>query len=211
MIEYDKLVDIQEQQLGFIDNLPKMKNIFMLIIIILLAVGGAWFYSSKNKKVSAGVGDPKNAIYIIENRSVKLVNGYAETEAAPGSASKIITKYFGNELKTDLDGDGREDTAFIITQQGGGSGVFYYAVAALNKPEGYVGSDGYLLGDRIAPQSTILSTNPNHKNVVVFNFADRAPSEPMTANPSVGKSVYLKIGSDIRWGVVAPNFEGESR
>lgn len=186
-----------------------MKKIIVLIIAILLVGGVVWFYKQK-AGMSTGASDPKNATYVIDGRPVTLVNGYAETEVAPGSASKIITKYFGNELKTDLDGDGREDTAFIITQQGGGSGVFFYAVAALNKPEGYIGSDGYLLGDRVAPQSTTLSTNPNHKNVVVFNFADRAPSEPMTASPSVGKSVYLKMGSDSRWGVVLPNFEGES-
>ncbi len=187
-----------------------MKKIIILIVIVLLVVGGTSFYKQK-AGINTRASDPKNATYVIDGRPVTLVNGYAETEVAPGSSSKTITKYFGNELKADLDEDGREDTAFIIAQQGGGSGVFYYAVAALNKPEGYVGSDGYLLGDRIAPQSTTLSTNPNHKNVVVFNFADRASTEPMTASPSVGKSVYLKIGSDMRWGVVVPNFEGESR
>ncbi len=186
-----------------------MKKISIGIIILLVVGGAVWFYQQKGG-VGTEANDPKNATYVIDNRPVKLVNGYAETEVAPGSASKTITKYFGNELKADLDGDGREDVAFIITQESGGSGVFYYAVAALNKPEGYVGSDAYLLGDRIAPQSTNLSTNPKHKNVVVFNFADRAQGEPMSASPSVGKSVYLKIGSDSRWGVVVPNFEGES-
>jgi hypothetical protein len=48
------------------------------------------------------------------------VDGISETEAAPGSASKIITRYFGNELRTDLDGDDVEDIAFILTQSSGG-------------------------------------------------------------------------------------------
>lgn len=101
--------------------------------------------------------------------------------------------------------------AFLLTQEGGGSGVFFYAVAALNTGRGYAGSDGYLLGDRIAPQSTNVSQNTRHQRVVIFNYAERMPGEPMTARPSVGKSVYLKIDTgSMRWGIVEPNFEGES-
>ena len=153
----------------------------------------------------------KNATYTIEGQSVTLVNGRAETSAAPGAASKVVTQYFGNELKTDLNGDGKEDVAFILTQERGGSGTFFYAVAALNTDRGYVGSDGYLLDDRIAPQSTNLSPNPRHKYVVVFNYAVRAPGEPMTTQPSIGKSAYLKLDPvTMQWGIVVPDFEGES-
>lgn len=156
--------------------------------------------------------DYKNIEYIIEGQRVKLIDGAAATEGAPGSAAKIVTNYFGNELKTDLNNDGRDDTVFILTQTRGGSGTYFYAVAALQTDEGYVGSDGFLLGDRIAPQTTEVSRNPRHKNVVVVNYADRAPGEPMTASPSVGKSAYLKLDpKTMQWGIVVPDFEGESR
>ena len=156
--------------------------------------------------------DPKNTSYMLDGQHVQLIDGKAEVEAAPGSATKIVTSYFGNEVTADLNGDGRKDVAFIITQTTGGSGTFYYAVAALNTPDGWMGSDGYLMGDRIAPQATTLSQNPKQKGVVVFNFAERAPGEPMTAQPSVGKSVYLKLDpASMQWGIVEPNFEGESR
>lgn len=155
--------------------------------------------------------DYKNTSYTINGETVHLVDGYSESEIAPESAAKVITRYFGNELVVDLDGDGDDDVAFILTQETGGSGIFYYAVAALNVDDGYVGSDGYLLGDRIAPQSTNLSPNPRHQQVVVFNYADRAPGEPMSVAPSVGSSVYLKIvPEDKRWAIVVPDFEGES-
>ena len=131
----------------------------------------------------------KNAEYVIEGQRIKLADGLREAETSPGSASRIVTRYFGNELKTDLNGDGREDVVFLLTQQRGGSGTFFYAVAALNTTAGYLGSDGYLLGDRIAPQTTVVSRNPRHKNVIVVNYGDRRPDEPMTAQPSVGKSV----------------------
>lgn len=156
-------------------------------------------------------GGYKDASYVIEGKSVQLTDGYSESAIAPDSATKIITRYFGNELFTDLDGDGDEDVAFILTQVTGGSGTFYYAVAALNTENGYIGSDGYLLGDRIAPQSTDVSSNPRHKNVVVFNYTDREPDEPMSKEPSMGKSVYLKmVPESMQWAIVEPDFEGES-
>jgi hypothetical protein len=123
-----------------------------------------------------------------------------------------VTRYFGNEYVADLDADGRDDVVFLLTQETGGSGVFYYVVAARNTEQGYIGSDGYLLGDRVAPQTIQMSPNPKHKNVIVVTFADRAMGEPMTAQPSIGKSVYLKLDTaSMMWGIVEPDFEGESR
>lgn len=182
---------------------------------MLLVLGVGVYLVTKDRSVTeqevAGA-DYKNTSYLIEGERVELKDGVSEVQIE-GSASNVVTRYFGNELRTDLDGDGAEDdVAFIVTQEGGGSGTFFYAVAALKDEAGYRGSDGYLLGDRIAPQSTTLSPNPRHVQVVVFNYADRAPGEPLTAQPSVGKSAYLKIDPEsLRWGIVEPDFEGESR
>jgi len=188
------------------------KIVISIIVVIMVVVAGYVLWnSSKSEKQHMVNGDYKDIVYVIDGKNVELKDGVAETEAAPGSASKIVTRYFGNELKTDLNGDGREDVVFLLTQDMGGSGTFFYVVAALNTGNGYRGSDGYLLGDRIAPQSTSLSQNPRHKNVVVVTYADRAPGEPMTARPSVGKSVYLKIVPEtLQWAIVEPDFEGES-
>lgn len=189
------------------------------IVIVIIIVGLGWFaFRPSSPTTENGVeqkvassADYKNATYTIEGKQVKLTDGVAETPTAPGSASMITTRYFGNELKTDLNGDGREDVAFILTQSPGGSGTFYYAVAALNTPDGYIGSDGYLLGDRIAPQTTNVSPDANQKYVVVFNYAVRASGEPMTAQPSVGKSTYLKLNPDtMQWAIVLSPEERES-
>ncbi len=190
------------------------KWVLVSLVLIVLLVGGFFALNSYiyNEKQAPTVDDYKDAEYTIDGIRIKLEDGVAEIEAAPGSASKIATRYFGNELVTDLNDDGRSDTVFLLTQQTGGSGIFYYVVAALNLKEGYVGSDGYLLGDRIAPQSTEVSSNPRHKNVIVVNYADRASGEPMTTPPSVGESTYLKLDlENMQWGIVEPDFEGESR
>ena len=185
-----------------------------VIVAVVVLIGGCSSNSENQPQGQAAVPgtEYRNAEYLIEGQRIKLADGLAEADTSPGSASRIVTRYFGNELKTDLNDDGREDVVFLLTQQRGGSGTFFYAVAALNTEAGYLGSDGYLLGDRIAPQSTVVSRNPRHKNVVVVNYGDRRPDEPMTAQPSVGKSVYLKLDAEtVRWGIVVPDFEGESR
>lgn len=191
-----------------------MKKLLLTSFAIIILIGAFLALKSYNyeEKQTGGVADYKNAEYVIEGNTVKLIDGVSELEVVPGSASKVITRYFGNELKADLNGDSREDVVFILTQERGGSGIFFYAVSALNTEQGYVGSDGYFLGDRIAPQSTNISTNPRHKSVIVVNYADRAPQEPMTAEPSIGKSAYLKLDPiTMQWGIVVPDFEGESR
>ncbi|MDP3207563.1 MAG: hypothetical protein Q8M65_00300 [Rhodoglobus sp.] len=119
---------------------------------------------------------------------VTLVGGMAETAAAPGSASRVTTRFFGNEAKGDLNGDGNEDIAFLLTQDGGGSGTFFYVVVALRTDDGYTGTNAVLLGDRIAPQTTEI-----HGTELIVNYAERAPDEPMTTPPSIGVSKYLKV------------------
>lgn len=187
-------------------------SVIVGVLAAFIIVGGTWFWLSKNiaapQSTSASY---KNATYIFAGKPITLVNGHAEESAAPGSASKIVTDYFGNEVKLDLDGDGREDVAFLLTQQTGGAGTFYYVVAALNTPSGYKGSHAVLLGDRIAPQTTELSRNPSHKNVIVVNYADRAPGESFAVQPSLGKSVWLKFDpATMQFGEVVQNFEGEA-
>ncbi len=183
-----------------------------VLAVLLLVVGFFAVRSFLSRQPHVGIStEYKSVAYMIEGQRIQLEHGVAETPLAPDSALKSITQYFGNELITDLDGDGDDDVAFVLSHTTGGTGTFYYAVAALATENGYVGSDGYLLGDRVAPQSVELSPNPRHVYVVVFNYADRALGEPMAAQPSVGKSVYLKmVPETAQWAIVEPDFEGES-
>jgi len=189
------------------------KIISYIALALIVLVGGFFMLNSYiyNEKQADTAADYKNATYVIEGTSVTLKDGVHEAEAASGSASKVVTRYFGNEVTLDLNADNRDDVVFLLTQETGGGGVFYYAVAALNTENGYVGSQALLLGDRIAPQTTEISQDPSHVSVVVINYADRAPGEPMTTQPSVGKSIWLKLDVDsMQFGEVVQNFEGEA-
>ena len=180
-----------------------MKNTLILIGVgLLLLVAGFYTFNSfihNEKQVSQSINTNssyRDIKYIIEGESMMIGNQL---------------QFFGNELVTDINDDGRDDVVFLVTYTPGGSGTFFYAVAALKTDTGYVGSDGYLLGDRIAPQTIELSQNPNHNNVIVINYADRKVDESMVTPPSMGKSVYLKLDTDaMQWGIVEPDFSGEA-
>ena len=133
----------------------------------------------------------RNGTYIVEGQSITLVNGEAENELAPGSETKQVTRYFGNEVNLDLNGDGLLDAAFLISQTSGGSGVFYYVVAAIKTGDGIEGTNAIYLGDRIAPQST--NVDPNNPAQFIVNYADRKPDEPMIAEPTIGVSKIIKL------------------
>lgn len=154
------------------------------------------------------VVDPKNLTYNLAGEAVTLVAGKSAVPAAPGSAQTVTTQYFGNELVTDVNADGMDDTVFLLTQDGGGSGTFFYLAAALKTAQGYEGTEAVFIGDRIAPQNITKGDVPG---TVVVNYADRAPGESFAVPPSIGKSLVLKFNSaDNGWGELVADFEGES-
>ena len=136
--------------------------------------------------------DYKNATYLIEGSFITLTDGVFEMEAAPGSATKITTRYFGNEAIGDLNNDGKNDIAFLLTQTTGGSGTFFYLVVALQTTSGTEGTNAIFLGDRIAPQNTSITNG-----MIIVNYADRNPGETFTTQPSLGISKYFKIEKNI--------------
>ncbi|MBI5004236.1 hypothetical protein HZC00_04035 [Candidatus Kaiserbacteria bacterium] len=175
------------------------KIVWGIIIVIIISAG---IYFSLVKKVEAPTDelderalikdfDPRNTVVRVNGEMLRFVDGVSEVEVAPGSASKIITKYFGNETHGDLNGDGKEDIAYLITQDGGGSGTFFYVVAVLTLHDSYYVSNAFLIGDRIAPQTTEIVSGE-----LRVNYAERKPGEPMTAQPSVGVTMHLKVTPD---------------
>lgn len=125
-------------------------------IIKMVTYQGRWFLDGDLPPGAHLLpADYKDGTYIIEGYPTTLLSGYSEVPVIAGSASKTITQYFGNEAVGDLNGDGTPDIAFLLTQTSGGSGTFYYVVAALKTPYGYQGTNAVLLGDRIAPPAQV--------------------------------------------------------
>ncbi len=136
--------------------------------------------------------DYKNGTYTIDGQPVTLTDGVSKVPAVADSASSVTTTYFGDDATGDLSGDGEPDVAFILTQNSGGSGTFYYVVVALKTENGYLGTNAVMLGDRIAPQTTQITDGQ-----LIVNYADRKPGEPMTTPPSVGVSKYFHLQGSV--------------
>lgn len=191
-----------------------MKNILLiavgLIVLAVVIVLVRLNYSDdiESQEVEVVVGEPSvlDTPFIIDGNEFALVNGVAEIEAAPGSASKETLSIFGAPIYGDFDNDGDEDAAVLLQQTSGGSGVFYYAALALFDGTKYVSTNAMFLGDRIAPQTIEIQ-----EGRAVFNYADRKAGEPMTEQPSVGKSVWVHYDvTNNEIGEWVKDFEGEA-
>lgn len=145
-----------------------------LLLLVAVFVGG--FFASKRY-----IFDETHGAASDYRKVTVYIDGDAVEVGTDG------TKYFGNEAHNDINDDGINDTAYIITRETDGSGVFYYAVAALWMDDGtYVGTNAVFLGDRIAPQSTEI-----RNSIIIVNYADRANDEPFSTAPSHGVTAYL--------------------
>ena len=154
-------------------------------LVLALAVAGAC--APVGTAASGGAGaptiappDPLNATFTIGKTSTTLSNGRSEVEAAPGSATKIVTVLTDKRATGDVDGDGRADAIVVLTQQPGGSGTFYYVAVVLNGAKGVTTTPATLLGDRIAVSGVRLDGS-----TIVVDLLDRASGQPLTASPSV--------------------------
>jgi len=162
--------------------------VVLLVVVIVLAT------TKQNNNIVNNVSNVdstnnasnSNNINNLNNVDFKSISYYIDDQEVKIDGSKI--QYFGNDLRQDLNNDGLEDVAFLITDNSEGSGVFYYLVAAINTGNGYTGTNAIFIGDRIAPQ-TINYAN----NEIVVNYADRKPDEPFTTAPSVGVSKYVML------------------
>ena len=167
----------------------------VLLILVVVIAAGVYKFNFTNDDIYVGNNvfmSSKDATYNIEGEPVTLVNGLAETDITPGSEAKKVTRYFGNEVTGDVNGDGKTDVAFLLTQTSGGSGTFYYVAVALGAETRYQGMNAVLLGDRIAPQSTEIKDG-----TIVVNYAERKPGESFAVAPSVGVSKYFKFMNNI--------------
>lgn len=170
-----------------------MKKLFIWFGVLVVVEVGFWVFQNNQSNLSS---DYKRAEYIISGQKIKLGDG--------------TFTYFGNEVKTDLDKDGRKDIVFLITQKIEKE-VRYFIVGALDTPRGFIGLNGMMIGDNIAPQTTELSQEVGKEGQIVVNYAIRNSGEDLSVRVSQGKSMWIKYDSEnMGFGEVVQNFEGES-
>lgn len=95
----------------------------------------------------------QNAVYQIDGQQVKLSAGrFDDTANAPGF-SRPIYRLTDQRASADLNGDGSEDQAVVLTTQGGGSGTLLYLAVVLNYAGQPFNSAIQLLGDRVTVET----------------------------------------------------------
>lgn len=183
------------------------KNFYTIVAVIIVLIVGFLFISKKSGvDNNIGSNSVKNISVKIGGETFDLVNGRAEKEIAPNSATKNKLIMFGEPVMGDLDKDGDEDAAILLANDLGGSGTFYYAVLAINNNGVYKATETMFLGDRIAPQTINIM-----EGRAVYNFAERKAGEPFSTMPSIGKSVWVHY--DVKTNQIGEwvkDFEGES-
>lgn len=169
-----------------------MKKSIILGAIIVIAI--IIFFMAKNKFSTIYVSDntqffydERNSTFQIDGNYITLINGKSTTDSISGTTYR----YFGNSARGDLNGDKIPDIAFLVTGQTSGSGLFYYAVIAIQENSGYRSIGTTFLGDRIAPQTSEIRSGK-----LTVNYADRRPDQPFTSQPSVGKSARFIVSKD---------------
>ncbi len=162
--------------------MKKLIGVILLIAIIILLM--VFWKKNVDNKSSINEVNIELTTYLIEGEVVTLENGVSKNPDSRGCR----TTYFGNEVRRDINSDGKEDVAFLVTQQCTGTGTFYYILAAITNGVGYQGTKGILIGDRISPQSTEIDGNS-----VVVNYMRREDGEPFTTPPSISVSKFFRI------------------
>jgi len=163
---------------------------FRFIVISLLVLGATPSCAKQDANAlwlgPSASSSPADASYLFDNNWIRLENGRAGWQAAPGSATKIRIALFGETVLNDLNNDGNDDAVIFLTYQGGGSGTFFYLAAALQENGKYRGTNTIWLGDRIGPPAARVQNG-----LVIVEYLDRNQNEPMTVAPSLLQKRYF--------------------
>lgn len=177
-----------------------MKNTYTIIFVLLLVAFGGWlFFSHKSNKETASMSsdtqifNPQNATFTLEGKSITLKDGVYESAVAPDSDAKEIVKYSGGDTYGDLNFDGLDDAVFFVTENGGGTGVFTYVVAAINTGNSYKTTNAFFVGDRIIEQSISI---PKDSGEIDVNYLDRKQGEAMATVPTQPATLVLKVTNE---------------
>jgi len=174
-----------------------MKKALFAILLILIIIG-IWFAVHKVSKPVPVINTPvteathpslSSATFTFDGDPVILKNGknIAPVDASAESLETDLTSFVAYG---DLNGDGKEDAAVLLTQSGVGSGTFIYVAALVSGPVTYKGTNAVFIGDRISPQSITIK-----KGAISVTYLDRKPDEPLSAEPTVSTTKSYRYSS----------------
>lgn len=136
--------------------------------------------------------NPKNSSFVIDEKKIRLKRGVSKIKLDKNSATKLITQYTGTNVVGDINGDGADDMAIILSQQSGGNEIRYYASVISSEKGKYKSSNTVFIGDRINVYSIAL----NNGNIMM-EYADLPKEDTTVFAPTVLLSKILKFESGV--------------
>lgn len=164
-----------------------MKTKFALLSVVsflLISCGSTSETTSSNTDSQAeqssaqAPADPANAGYYIDGIVYTLVNGVLE-QAIEDSTTVNKFKLLDFKAEGDINKDGTDDVAVVITNDAGGSGTFYYLAIFTSGSSPVIENTSYL-GDRIVVKD-ITFTN----NQFQVKYLDRDSEADMASDPTI--------------------------
>lgn len=131
--------------------------------------------------------DYKDAIYRIGEKDVTLLGGQHTRPAGADSAAQEVTRVVEPPEHGAGTLGGRPAVAVFVSQDGGGSGTFYYAAVVFADGRGTT----FQIGDRIQPIKIAIEGDD-----LAVTYLDRKPDEPMAVPPTVPRDRHFAYLND---------------
>lgn len=132
-----------------------------------------------------------NLTYTFDGKAVALENGEYQEKPDAASATFITNIRLAPERAFgDLDGDGKRDAAVILSDAPGGSGVFGYLAAVVDRDGIPTHVAAAALGDRVAVKGVAITDG-----TVVLDVVTHGPDDPMCC-PSVDATWVYRLEGD---------------
>lgn len=126
--------------------------------------------------------DYKNAIYRLAGKDVTLLEGQHAQPVAEGSAEQDVTRVVEPPAHAVGKLGGRAAVAVFLSEDGGGSGTFYYVALVFNDGRGTT----FQIGDRIQPTGIAINGDD-----LIVSYLDRKTDEPMAVPPTVPRERHF--------------------
>jgi uncharacterized protein len=131
--------------------------------------------------------DYKDATYRIGEQDVTLLEGQHSQPAAADSSAQEVTRVVEPPRHVGGVLGGRPAVAVFLSEEGGGSGTFYYAAVVFADGRGTT----VQIGDRIQPVSIAINGDD-----LAVSYLDRKSDEPMVVPPTVPRERHFAYSND---------------
>ena len=124
--------------------------------------------------------------------TITLVDGQAEEEIAPGSASKLLVTLIEPTAFGDLNGDGVDDAAVLLASESGGSGTFIDLHAVLDENGAPVDAASAFLGDRVQVNSLVIEDG-----LILVDLITQGPGDAMCCPTQQESRIYVLVDGEL--------------